>query len=114
MGRKRIGDRKSDLIRAFGNFDRLHANTYSRDKDQLYGFGGTTSSTSTTATPRMGPSVVRATTGVTSTPRSKRPTAATRWSFANTYGDEKIAAPEEKPRSPWRARLRGLHLRVGW
>jgi hypothetical protein len=40
MGRKRIGDRKSDLIRAFGNFDRLHANTYSRDKDQLYGFGG--------------------------------------------------------------------------
>jgi hypothetical protein len=37
---ERIGDRKSDLIRAFGNFDRLHANTYSRDKDQLYGFGG--------------------------------------------------------------------------
>jgi hypothetical protein len=37
---ERIGDRKSDLIRAFGNFDRLHANTYSRDRDQLYGFGG--------------------------------------------------------------------------
>ena len=37
---ERIGDGKSDLIRAFGNFDRLHANTYSRDKDQLYGFGG--------------------------------------------------------------------------
>jgi hypothetical protein len=37
---ERIGDRKSDLIRAFGNFDRLHANTYSKDKDQLYGFGG--------------------------------------------------------------------------
>jgi hypothetical protein len=37
---ERIGDRKSDLIRAFGNFDRLNANTYSRDKDQLYGFGG--------------------------------------------------------------------------
>ena len=37
---ERIGDRKTDLIRAFGNFDRLHANTYSRDKDQLYGFGG--------------------------------------------------------------------------
>ena len=42
---ERIGDRKSDLIRAFGNFDRLHANTYSRDKDQLYGFGGMSSST---------------------------------------------------------------------
>ena len=37
---ERIGDRKSDLIRAFGNFDRLHANTYSGDQDQLYGFGG--------------------------------------------------------------------------
>jgi hypothetical protein len=37
---ERIGDRKTDLIRAFGNFDRLHANTYSKDKDQLYGFGG--------------------------------------------------------------------------
>ena len=37
---ERIGDRKSDLIRAFGNFDRLHANTYSRDQDQLYGYGG--------------------------------------------------------------------------
>jgi hypothetical protein len=37
---ERIGDRKSDLIRAFGNFDRLHANSYSRDQDQLYGFGG--------------------------------------------------------------------------
>ncbi|MFL6057499.1 MAG: hypothetical protein ACJ732_01160 [Rubrobacteraceae bacterium] len=37
---ERIGDGKSDLIRAFGSFDRLHANTYSRDTDQLYGFGG--------------------------------------------------------------------------
>ena len=37
---ERIGDRKSDLIRAFGNYDRLHANIYSRDQDQLYGFGG--------------------------------------------------------------------------
>ena len=37
---ERIGDGKSDLIRAFGNFDRLHANTYSRDQDQLYGYGG--------------------------------------------------------------------------
>jgi hypothetical protein len=36
---ERIGDRKSDLIRAFGNYDRLHANTYSRDADLLYGFG---------------------------------------------------------------------------
>lgn len=37
---ERIGDRKQDLIRAFGNYDRLHANTYSRDRDQLFGFGG--------------------------------------------------------------------------
>jgi hypothetical protein len=37
---ERIGDHKSDLIRAFGNFDRLHANTYSLDTDQLYGYGG--------------------------------------------------------------------------
>lgn len=37
---ERIGDHKSDLIRAFGNFDRLHANTYSKDQDQLHGFGG--------------------------------------------------------------------------
>ncbi len=36
---ERIGDKKNDLIRAFGNYDRLHANTYSRDTDQLYGFG---------------------------------------------------------------------------
>ncbi|HEX2182173.1 MAG TPA: hypothetical protein VHH10_07785 [Rubrobacteraceae bacterium] len=37
---ERIGDHKSDLIRAFGNFDRMHANTYSKDQDQLHGFGG--------------------------------------------------------------------------
>jgi hypothetical protein len=37
---ERIGDRKSDLIRAYGNYDRLHANTYSKDRDQAYGFGG--------------------------------------------------------------------------
>jgi hypothetical protein len=37
---ERIGDRKSDLIRAYGNYDRLHANTYSLDRDQAYGFGG--------------------------------------------------------------------------
>jgi hypothetical protein len=24
---------------AFGNFDRLHTNSYSRDQDQVYGFG---------------------------------------------------------------------------
>ena len=35
---ERIGDGKSDLIRAFGNYDRLHANTYSKDK--VYGYGG--------------------------------------------------------------------------
>lgn len=37
---ERIGDRKTDKIRAFGNYDRLHANTYSKDTDQLYGYGG--------------------------------------------------------------------------
>ena len=37
---ERIGDGKSDLIRAFGNYDRLHANTYSKDKDKVYGYGG--------------------------------------------------------------------------
>jgi hypothetical protein len=37
---ERIGDRKSDLIRSYGNYDRLHANTYSKDTDQLYGYGG--------------------------------------------------------------------------
>lgn len=36
---ERVGDRKQDLIRAFGNYDRLHANTYSRDTDRLFGFG---------------------------------------------------------------------------
>ncbi len=37
---ERIGDRKRDLIRGYGNFDRIHANTYSKDADQAYGFGG--------------------------------------------------------------------------
>jgi hypothetical protein len=37
---ERIGDRKSDNIRGYGNYDRLHANTYSRDTDQVYGHGG--------------------------------------------------------------------------
>ena len=35
-----IGDGKRDIIRGYGNFDRLHANTYSKDADQAYGFGG--------------------------------------------------------------------------
>jgi hypothetical protein len=37
---ERIGDRKQDLIRAYGNYDRIHANTYSKDRDQGYGYGG--------------------------------------------------------------------------
>jgi opacity protein-like surface antigen len=37
---ERIGDRKQDLIRAYGNYDDIHANTYSKDSDQAYGFGG--------------------------------------------------------------------------
>jgi opacity protein-like surface antigen len=37
---ERIGDGKRDIIRAYGNFDRLHANTYSKDTDQVYGYGG--------------------------------------------------------------------------
>jgi hypothetical protein len=37
---ERIGDGKRDLIRAYGNFDRIHANTYTNDVDQGYGYGG--------------------------------------------------------------------------
>ena len=37
---ERIGDGKADKIRAFDNYDRLHANTYSKDTDKLYGYGG--------------------------------------------------------------------------
>ena len=37
---ERIGDGKKDLIRGYGNFDRIHANTYSNDVDQGYGSGG--------------------------------------------------------------------------
>jgi hypothetical protein len=36
---ERIGDGKRDVIRAYGDFDRIHANTYSKDADQAYGFG---------------------------------------------------------------------------
>ena len=39
---ERIGDRKSDNIRGYGNYDRLHANTYSKDRDQVYAHGGGT------------------------------------------------------------------------
>jgi hypothetical protein len=38
---ERIGDGKRDVIRAYGDFDRIHANTYSNDIDQVYGYGGT-------------------------------------------------------------------------
>jgi hypothetical protein len=37
---ERIGDGKRDLIRGWGNFDRLHANTYTNDTDQLHGLAG--------------------------------------------------------------------------
>jgi hypothetical protein len=37
---ERIGDGKRDLIRAWGNVDRVHANTYSNDKDQVHGLAG--------------------------------------------------------------------------
>jgi hypothetical protein len=37
---ERIGDGKRDLIRGWGNFDRLHANTYTNDTDQVYGQAG--------------------------------------------------------------------------
>ena len=37
---ERIGDRKSDNIRGYGNYDRIHANTYSRDTDRVYAHGG--------------------------------------------------------------------------
>src|ERR671917_780260 len=39
---ERIGDRKSDTIYGYGNNDRLHANTYSKDRDQVYAHGGGT------------------------------------------------------------------------
>jgi hypothetical protein len=39
---ERIGDGKRDIIKGYGNNDRLHANTYSNDRDQVYGMGGGT------------------------------------------------------------------------
>ena len=39
---ERIGDRKSDTIYGYGNYDRIHANTYSKDRDQVYAHGGGT------------------------------------------------------------------------
>jgi hypothetical protein len=39
---ERIGDGKRDIIRGYGNNDRLHANTYSNDTDQVYAYGGDT------------------------------------------------------------------------
>jgi hypothetical protein len=37
---ERIGDGKRDIIRSWGNFDRIHANTYTNDKDRVYGLAG--------------------------------------------------------------------------
>ena len=37
---ERIGDRKSDTIRGYGRNDRIHANTYSKDRDRVYDHGG--------------------------------------------------------------------------
>jgi len=37
---ERIGDGKRDLIHAWGNFDRIHANTYTNDTDQVHGLAG--------------------------------------------------------------------------
>ena len=39
---ERIGDGKRDRIYGHGNNDRLHANTYSNDTDQVYASGGGT------------------------------------------------------------------------
>ncbi len=39
---ERIGDRKTDNIYGYGNNDRLHANTYSKDRDRVYAQGGGT------------------------------------------------------------------------
>jgi hypothetical protein len=39
---ERIGDGKRDVIRAYGNFDRIHANTYSNDIDRVSASGGGT------------------------------------------------------------------------
>ena len=39
---ERIGDGKHDIIRGYGNNDRIHANTYSGDTDRVYGHGGGT------------------------------------------------------------------------
>jgi hypothetical protein len=39
---ERIGDGKRDVIRGYGNNDRLHANTYSNDIDRVSASGGGT------------------------------------------------------------------------
>jgi hypothetical protein len=39
---ERIGNRKSDTIYGYGNNDRLHANTYTKDTDRVYAHGGGT------------------------------------------------------------------------
>jgi len=39
---ERIGNRKRDIIYGNGNNDRVHANTYTRDTDQVYARGGGT------------------------------------------------------------------------
>jgi hypothetical protein len=79
---ERIGDGKRDVIRAYGNNDRLHANTYTNDTDQVYGLAGPTTSTSMTGMSVTPPEARRATTGATSTPGLRLPTPATAWWFA--------------------------------
>jgi hypothetical protein len=37
---ERIGDGLPDTMAAFNKYDRLHANTYSKDTDKVYGNGG--------------------------------------------------------------------------
>ncbi len=39
---ERIGDGKRDVIRSYGNFDRIHANTYTNDIDRVSASGGGT------------------------------------------------------------------------
>ena len=39
---ERIGDGKGDRIYGYGNNDRLHANTYSKDTDKVHASGGGT------------------------------------------------------------------------
>ena len=80
---ERIGDGKRDVIRAYGNNDRLHANTYTNDTDQVYGLAGTDYLCVNDGDVRdLPPEAPQATTGATSTPGMRLPTPATAWWFA--------------------------------